>query len=147
MKRKTCVSIVFLLIGVLCGCAHLEFSDGGLTYYDPKPYLFVSRTKDCVTTASVIMIPEQRKKVKFRSGYGTADLSISLTNGMITSAGQKTDTKVPETITAVSGLTTALASTVKMAGAAATTCPPYAKLYSIENGIPSNTPSNVFDVK
>lgn len=132
---------VFLTV-ILCGCAHLEFTDGGLTYYDPKPYLFVSTTKDCVSTATILMIPYQKKMVKFISGYGTADLSIGLSNGMITSAGQKTDTKIPETITALTGMATAAA---KFKGTS--TCPPSAKLFPIENGVPGDKPAWNLEIK
>lgn len=93
---------------VICaslGCARLEFEGGGgLVYYEPKPYLFVASTKECVTTATVIVLPGARKTLRLVSGYGSSDLSASLSNGMLTSVGQKTDTKIPESISAVANL-------------------------------------------
>jgi hypothetical protein len=141
-----------ILTVILCGCAHLEFSDGGLTYYDGKPYLFVSTTKDCISTATVVMVPDQKKMVKFIPGYGTADLSIGLNNGMIISAGQKTDTQIPQTITAVTGMATTAASILKgtreeaPAAQKKNECNPSAKFFPIVNGVPSDKPSNTFEV-
>jgi hypothetical protein len=133
--QRIIVSVVGVFLAViLCGCAHLDFSDGGLTYYDPKPYLFVSTTKDCISTATILMVPDQKKMVKFISGYGTADLSIGLNNGMITSAGQKTDTKIPETLTALTGM----AAGFKVSKGE---CPPSAKLFPIVNGVPVDKPA------
>ncbi len=130
----------------LFGCAHLDFNDftdgkEGVTYYDPKPYLFVSTTKDCVSTATVVVLPEKKKTVKLKTGYGSADLSVGLSNGMITSVGQKTDTKIPETIGAITSLGTAVA------GLKAPTepgkqfvCTPSASLFPIKDGVPEQTP-------
>ena len=79
------------------GCAHIDFGGDGLTYYDPKPYLFVSTTKECVTTATVVTIPEAKKVMKFVSGYGSSELSATLSNGMIVSVGQSRHGKVTGT--------------------------------------------------
>ncbi len=96
--------------GLLAGCAQLEFGsgyDGGAaTYYDPAPYLMISYNKDCEATASLITLPDptRPRHVRPRTGYGSAELSANFANGMLTSFGQKTDTKIPETITAATGL-------------------------------------------
>jgi hypothetical protein len=125
---------VFLL---LSGCAHINFDSGkGLTYFDIKPFFLVSTTQDCVTTATVVAIPSGIKHIKFESGYGSADLSATLNNGMIVQVGQKTDTKLPETITAATGLT-AVAAPLKEAKKAPrkqVICKPEAKLYPIDIG-------------
>lgn len=126
-------------VSFLTGCAGLTFgpeSTNALTFYDPKPYLFISTTTDCVSTATIISVPETKKGVTFNSGYGTADLSISLSGGMITSVGQKTDTKIPETLNSVATLATAVGGltrsvTTKLEGA----CSPSANLYKIDNGV------------
>jgi len=137
-----CIIIGLLL---LSGCAHIDFNDftdgkGGATYYDPKPYLFVSTNKDCVCTATVIVLPEKKRTVTFHSGFGTADLSVSLKDGMITSAGQKTDTKIPETIGAITSLATAAGGLMKVKPEPGkqVICTPSGKLYPIENGVPDN---------
>jgi len=133
MKRLVASSAV---VSFLTGCAGLTFgpeSTNALTYYDPKPYLFISTTADCVSTATIISIPEAKRGVTFNSGYGTADLSVTLSGGMITSVGQKTDTKIPETLSSVASLATALgvARATKVEGA----CSPGAKLYNIDKGV------------
>ena len=38
-------SLLWIILGLLLptqSCAHIDFGGEGLTYYDPKPYLFVS---------------------------------------------------------------------------------------------------------
>lgn len=127
---------------LLSGCAHIDFngSSNGLTYYVPKPYLFVSTTKDCVSTATVVSLPGKAKSMELHSGFGTADLSVNFSNGMITSVGQKTDTKIPETMTSLANLATAavgikaLEAKPKKEGCAAT-----ARLYPIKDGVPDTT--------
>ncbi len=129
----------------LTGCAGLVFNPAeepdALSYFEPEPYFLVttaldSATKNCVTTATVVVVPGAKRSVSLRSGYGSADLSVSLSNGMITSVGQKTDTKIPETITAISGLATAVHALSEKRGAAPSGCPHRATLYPIRRGIP-----------
>lgn len=145
-KKKVFIAKAFCVLSVflLSGCAHLDFGNGkGLTYYDPKPYLFVTISKDCAATATVIMLPGKVEKVKFDSGYGSADFSIGLSNGMITSVNQKTDTKIPETITSLAGLGTAAGNLLKTTMAAPEkpaekqVYKRTAALYPIENGVPN----------
>jgi hypothetical protein len=143
MQRITVGVVGVLLTVTLCGCAHLDFTDftdgkEGLTYYDPKPYLFVSTTKDCVTTATVVVLPEKKKTVKLKTGYGSADLSVNLSNGMITSVNQKTDTKIPETLGAIVGLGTAVGGIVKIRTEPGkqVICTPSAMLFEIKDGVP-----------
>ncbi|SHF04855.1 hypothetical protein SAMN02745157_1515 [Kaistia soli DSM 19436] len=140
------VSIGMLIAATaLQGCAGLQFNpepkDGALNYFDGKPYLFTSTNKDCVSTATVVMIPSERRSVNLKSGYGSADLSVALSNGMIASVGQKTDTKIPETITAVSGAITSVGSLVRPLAAnggsgKVVICKPAAMLFPIMNGVP-----------
>jgi hypothetical protein len=144
MRNITIGSIIFL--SLLSGCAHLDFGDEGLTYYDPKPYLFVTTTKDCTSTATVVVVPGTKKAVKFVPGYGTANLSVNLNNGMVTTAGQNTDTQIPATISAITGLTTAVAGMTKApevklpAGTAPKECTPTALLYPIVSGVVQDKP-------
>lgn len=138
MKRfaASFASVVFL-----SGCAGLTFgpeSTTALTYYDPKPYLFISTNADCVSTATIISIPEKRKGVSFHSGYGSADLSVTLTGGMITSVGQKTDSKIPETLSSVASLATAI-GLARKAPNVDHACQG-ARLYRIDDGVVDKTP-------
>lgn len=91
----------------VAGCAHIDFGAEGLLYYEPTPYLFISRGADCASTATVVVLPGKAKRMNFVPGYGSAELSATLSAGMITTVGQTTDTKVPETLTALAALRTA----------------------------------------
>lgn len=148
MQRITISVIGFFLAVTVCGCSHIDFggADGRLTYYDPKPYLLVSITGDCVSTATVLVLPDEKKSLKLIPGYGSAELSVSLSNGMITSVGQKTDTKIPETIGAIAGLATAIgkvgplgAEPGKKPQVKPPTCTPASTLFPIVNGKPDVT--------
>jgi hypothetical protein len=134
--RRLVVS--FAAVSFLTGCAGLTFgpeSTNALTYYDSRPYLFISTTADCASTATIISVPETKRGVSFNSGYGTADLSITLSGGMITAVGQKTDSKVPETLSSVATLATAVGGLARQTAAREGACPPGARLYNIEKGV------------
>lgn len=146
MKVMFYICCFFMLL--LSGCAGLDFgAENGLVYYDPKPYLFVATTKDCVSSATVVMVPADQKSVGFKSGYGTADLSVTLNNGMITNVGQKTDTKIPETIQAVASLGTAAAGMKMVPEEAKPACESSAVLYPVVNGVPDNSKPIRFPVR
>jgi hypothetical protein len=137
------ISLALVLVGALAtsGCAGLQFSgeerDDALTYFVPEPYLVVSISADCAWTANVISLPGQRRSVRFNNGYGTADLSLALSNGIITAVGQKTDSKIPETITAAAGLAKVILPTTTAAeGPKKPSCNPETHLYAIKDGIP-----------
>jgi hypothetical protein len=128
----------FAAVSFLTGCAGLTFgpeSPNALTYYDPKPYLFISTNADCVSTATILSVPETRKGVSFNSGYGTADLSVTLSGGMITAVGQKTDSKIPETLGSVATLATAVGKLATATAPKEGACKPGARLYSIDRGV------------
>jgi len=128
----------FAAVSFLTGCAGLTFgpeSTNALTYYDPKPYLFISTTADCVSSVTIISVPEAKRGVSFHSGYGTADLSITLTGGMITAVGQKTDSKIPETLSSVASLATAVGGLARSAVRKDGACEPGARLYNIDKGV------------
>jgi hypothetical protein len=75
--------------------------------------------------------------MKFVPGYGSANLSASLTNGMIASVGQATDTKIPETITSIASLGTAVGGLKAMVEPGKQViCTPTALLYPISSGAP-----------
>ena len=120
MKRH----LILLFVGLLAsGCAnvsvkHVSFDDksNGVHFYEPKPYLLVSKTpkedKDGKVlppgfSSQIIYLPnpKQRYAVTINPGWGTVDGSVKLVNGwMLDSLGSKMDSKMPETITAISGL-------------------------------------------
>ncbi len=137
------------LLAVVCavalsGCARLAFySDSklegpetGVKFYYAKPYLLVSPTgnKDNPIQASIVYLPDQSKPVyaKLKSGYGSANLSLVFQNGVLTTVGQTTDTKIPETITALTGMTTAAAELAKLRASEQPESPGF-WLYEIDN--------------
>jgi hypothetical protein len=145
MKKAMTVTTTSLLT-LLSGCAGLDFGEG-LSYNEPTPYLFVTVSKDCVSTATVISLPGEKKAVKFERGYGSADLSVELSNGILTKVGQKTDSKIPETITSIASLGTAMAAlSGDKSVAKQVVCDPSATLYTVSNGVPDLSAPLVFPV-
>ena len=124
----------------MSGCAHINFDEDtsahGVEYFAPVPYLAVDWKQDCTGTASVLVLPGKARMLTFSNGYGTADLSVQLTNGIITQVGVKTNSSIPETITA-------LAAYKKAAAAAAgkKPCSAQIQLYKINSdGTIATTP-------
>ncbi len=132
MVSARATAVILMPCLLLSACARWEFSEDqhmrgeevGLKTWPPKPYLLVSRTgnKDKPVEISVVYLPDLAHPVyvKPRTGYGSANLTIALTNGMVTSVGQTTDTKIPETITALGSFAssaTSLAKTLAAQGA------------------------------
>lgn len=111
MKRKLISMLLFPYY--LSGCASIDFNskDGGLKYYEGIPYLLVQAADDCKINAQVILIPSVAKHLKMKNGiWGNSKLSIGLTQGMVTTAGQEADTKIPETLASLTGLYSATKS-------------------------------------
>ena len=95
--------IMFLLL--LSGCASVEVYDrnssmkdgvwngkqSGVKFYAPKPYLLVENTgkKEEPVKTSIIYLPnyDEPQYAKFKPGYGKADLSLKLNNGILTEFG------------------------------------------------------------
>jgi hypothetical protein len=133
------------LSSATAACAGLEFQPtpqpDALTYYEPAPYLLVETAPDCSTKTSVVSLPGEPRSVRLKAGYGTSDLTVSLENGMITSVNQKVDTKIPETISAVSGAVKDVSGVMHglVAGATGTTCTARTDLYPIIDGRVSKT--------
>ena len=146
MGNSMRVGCLVVLLAV-SGCAHIDFGADGMTYYDPAPYLFVSTTKECVTTATVVVIPGARKSMKFVPGYGSSNLTATLSNGMITSVGQQTDANVAATIGSIASLATAAAA-LKSApeGLRAGGCAATAILYPVVSGSPDKNNPIPFEV-
>jgi hypothetical protein len=130
VKIKRLVGLLVIVWAIaLPGCAKLEFYKNpdlsgpqeGVKFYYSKPYLLVTRTSSMSsdgktgTTSvqgSVVYLPDQKNPVyaRLKPGYGSANLSLSITDGKLSSVGQQTDTKIPETITALASMTTAAAA-------------------------------------
>lgn len=132
MKRPPLAKAVASLLTLtsIGGCAGVTlYSDPELTketgipIYAPKPYILVARTgaKDKPVEISVVHLSDPNKVIyaKPRSGYGSANLTMALANGQMTSFGQQTDTKIPELIASLGGIITARATASKTEAEAA----------------------------
>ena len=117
--------IAAITLSLFSGCAHVSiYSDEELKhrssfkfYNDVQPYLLIAYGKDGTATASVFYLKDP-KSVKFlvpHQGWGTAQMSLSLANGILSAYGMQTDSKGPETLTALSGLATSGANIAKLA--------------------------------
>jgi hypothetical protein len=126
MKQKLLgnVALVIASAALISGCAGVSFysdpeltKSTGIPVYAPKPYLLVARTgaKDKPVDVSIVYLNDTSKVVyaKPHSGFGSAKLSLALSNGQMTSFGQETDTKIPELIASLSGMITAQAGAGK----------------------------------
>jgi hypothetical protein len=113
-----------VVCAAVSGCAGVNFySDAALTkktgipIYGSKPYLMVVRTQaeDKPVEVSIQYLPDPSKVIYAEptSGFGSANLTLSLTQGQMTAFGQETDTKVPELLGAVTGLITGRATAAK----------------------------------
>lgn len=111
-------------VATLVGCAGVDFysdpdlkTKTGIPIYGAKPYVLVVRTKakDKPVEVSIQYLTDRSQVIYAnpRSGFGSADLKLSLSNGQLTQFGQITDTKIPELISAVSGLLTARGNSEK----------------------------------
>ncbi|MGF1727963.1 hypothetical protein [Photobacterium kasasachensis] len=129
-----------LLTLVLSGCTSIDFNgQEGLVYYEPKPYLFVSVTDQCISSVSVVSIPGVQKNIDFNSGFGSSNMSAEFSNGIITKVGQTSDSKIPAALASIAALKTA----GMLVEGQEPTCEPTARLYPIENGVPrTNDPIN-----
>lgn len=131
--------VLQIAIGLsLGGCAGLQFNPtpqpDSLTYNEPVPYFQVIRNGDCTVTGMVVSLPGPERSVAFRNGYGSAELGVTLQNGILTAVNQKTDSKIPETLNAISSLAGVATKGFNADSKAA--CNASATLYPITDGIP-----------
>jgi len=122
--------LLFCFIALATSCAGVKvYSDSKLTkdsrtgikVHYPKPYLLVSYHRVAKlkknpkgdqlmasdsASAEIVWLPdlENPQYIKTVSGLGASELELSMTNGILTSYGLNTDTKIPETIGAISAL-------------------------------------------
>jgi hypothetical protein len=103
------------------GCAGFEFrSDAmltgpeqGLKLYTPKPYVLVARQggESKPVDVSIVYLPDLAHPyyAKARSGWGSSNLTMKVTDGMLTEFGQQVDSTAASTLTSVGSLLTAAA--------------------------------------
>lgn len=113
-----------LILFLISSCATVKFyedanltKESGIEFYSSKPYLLVERkpAKDIAIKSTIIYLPDMvsPKYAKLKPGFGSSDLKLNLSNGIITSYGVVTDSKVPETITALTGVLGTTGTTAK----------------------------------
>lgn len=117
------LKVLFLLLLFLPGCASVKIYTNeedkknskavGLKFYQSKPFLLVEHnpSKDVKVKTSIVYLPDlaNPRYIRTKTGWGSANATMAFANGVLTSYGAVTDSKVPETITAFSGLLTAAA--------------------------------------
>ncbi len=130
------ISLLACIFLLSSSCATVKFYDSsskketGIKVYSAKPYILVEYTKipsaqgpkksktpseDSLTIkTSIIYLPDlvNPQYIKIKPGIGSNDLKLTMTDGILTSYGLTTNTKIPETITAATGLLTGLTSAV-----------------------------------
>lgn len=134
MKRLSVVAAGVLSGMMAIGCARVEvrrLSDAerssdatlGTRFMQPWPYLLVTEQskadKSVERMASVVYLPRTDAEyvVNVVPGWGTVDGSVQLKDGwMLQSVGVKADSKIPESISAISGFVTAASGILKGAG-------------------------------
>jgi hypothetical protein len=86
-------------------------------YTETIPYLLISKGKDGATaTIFYLKDPKSAYYAQQHQGWGTANFTMALSNGVLTSYGMQTDSKGPETITAVSSLLSSATGVLTGAG-------------------------------
>ena len=143
--RSKCVGTAFALVAVI-GCSTVEVRplDGtykdGLRFYRPEPYLLVTRDDDGKIQSTIVYLPNKKEEYVVRAvpRLGTVDMKAALEGGWnLTSLGATIDTKIHETITALTGLAQATAG---LKGRSVTDQP---GLYKIEFDPATGSVSNI----
>lgn len=115
MKTTWLVLLVTVSVSVVLaslGCARVEVTQlsdaspykSGLRFYRGAPYLVVSHDDGGNPQVSLIYLPDQTQEyvARITGGIGTASLTGKLEGGMLlTELGAVSDSKVPETLTAL----------------------------------------------
>ena len=123
----TKLPIFLLSLGIsvlLSGCATVKFysdeslkNETGLRFYSPKPYLLVEYdgTKTVNLKTSIVYLPDlsDPQYIRIKPGIGSAALKLELNNGILSSYGLTTDTKIPETLGKVTDLLTKSTTSLK----------------------------------
>ena len=108
--------IFFLLLGLSIGlmsCSKVvveKFNaktyEEGIRFYRPAPYLLVTQTEDNGLTSTIVWLPDMNQEYVLRSTgwWGSSEVSVKLQDGWnLTEIGEKSDSKIPETITSIAG--------------------------------------------
>lgn len=125
MTKQIPIILILLAASVaVCGCARVKVvavnrenqGKSGLRFYRPHPYLLLTQGGSNKFDSRLIWLPNTNEQYMVRSisGWGIAEANVTLTDGWnLTTLGQKMDSKIPETITALGSAIAAVASAVK----------------------------------
>jgi hypothetical protein len=157
MTRRSLILVCALVLSAwLAGCASVtvrpvtkdDRQTPGVRYYESEPYLLVTKdvpkaekkektdTATPTYTIQLVWLPNYNMgyAVKTTPGLGTANSSVKLANGwQLTDFGAIVDTKIPETISAVTNLiqTLGVSALTKVREAPPETIPLSAGLYRL----------------
>lgn len=123
MKTSISAAIAGLIILIFSGCAPVKFySNSGLTeksglkYYSVKPFLLIERdlVNSNVTKATVLYLPDlaNPQYLVMKDGIGSRKVDLKLSDGSINTFGVDTDTKIAESLSALSALISKSASAI-----------------------------------
>ena len=133
IRRWLIFACALVLVAWLAGCASVtvtpikstDLETQGVRYYESEPYLLVTKdvpktdTPPSTYTIKLVWLPNYNKgyAVKTTPGLGTANGSVTLADGwQLKVLGANVDSKIPETINAVTNLIQALGvSAIKVA--------------------------------
>jgi hypothetical protein len=98
----------------MTGCAGVQIAritpenpnQEGVRFYRPHPYLWVTKDKDGNLQVTFMWLPNKNEEyaIKVKSGIGSVDVKFKLADGWnLTEFGEVRDSKIPETITALTG--------------------------------------------
>jgi len=120
------LSLLAVSVFLIAGCAGVEITrvkdnkdNGGIRFYRPWPYLLVIQT-DKGVEAKTVYLPKKDEEysIKVKSGLGTVNGSFTLTDGWnLTQFGDSRDSKIPDTITALTGTATSVNDMKGLVGA------------------------------
>ena len=113
------IPVLLAMTFFLTGCSTIRVTpitdknsgSAGIRFYEPHPYLLVATApekdgKPATYSLEVIYLPNMSRsyRAEYRPGFGTFEGGIKLADGWrLTEYNVKSDTKIPETIAAVSG--------------------------------------------
>jgi hypothetical protein len=121
---------ISILAAVLClaSCSIMQIErvteksyKDGLRFYRPEPYLVVTVTPEKGLNNTIIWLPNYNEGYVLRpkGGFGSSEISATLENGWnLTDLGLVRDSKVPETISSITGAVSTAAEVFKFDAAA-----------------------------
>jgi hypothetical protein len=115
VKKLIILLLLFGSVIILTGCATVKFysdpdlkNETGLRCYTLKPYLLVEyrADKDNTVKTSVVYLPDlaNPQYMEFKTGIGSNDIKLTLTNSALTSYGVVSESMFSETLEAVAAM-------------------------------------------